>query len=113
MWPLRVTATASVLASLFFATSARADDAAVRKAVRVAIDEDVANLNYGAAKKKLRGLLDKCKKPACAPPTLAEVHAALGIVASSVGQTEEVAKEFKEALTLDPQAALPSSSPST
>jgi hypothetical protein len=101
---------ALVAVRMFTAAPALADDAPVLKATQAIVDDDLANSNFGSAKKKLKALLDKCgKKPTCQDSTLADLHIALGMVAVATGKTDEGAAEFREALKLDGARGLPKS----
>jgi tetratricopeptide (TPR) repeat protein len=71
------------------------------------IDEDVANANFGEARKKLRGLQDRCKKVECSPSTVGQIHVALGMIAAQLNQADDAKAEFSNALTADPNAQLP------
>src|SRR5262245_44978926 len=44
------------------------------------VEEDIANANFGEARKKLRGLGDRCKRGECSPQTMGQIHVALGMV---------------------------------
>ncbi|MDF2698265.1 MAG: hypothetical protein K0S65_6648 [Labilithrix sp.] len=65
--------------------------------------------SLGPAKKKLQDQLSVCLKKGCSGPVKAEVHIALGMVASQLGQAEDAKQSFKSALQADPSAKLPSS----
>lgn len=83
------------------------EDAATVAAVDKIIRGDVAQANFGEAKKKLRALIDKCKK-VCSPNAVAQVHVALGLVAAQIGQAEEAKTAWFDALNADANADLPS-----
>ena len=95
-----------------FATApafAGADDAAVLQIVRTTMAGDFAEANYGAARQKLKMLLERCKKTSCTPATNSQINVALGMVLVQVNQSEEAKKAFAEALVADPTASLPAS----
>jgi tetratricopeptide (TPR) repeat protein len=83
------------------------EDNAVVAAVDKVLGHDVPNANFGEARKKLRALLDKCKK-GCSGPAVARVYVALGLVAAQINQTEEAKTAWSDAFSLDSNAALPS-----
>ncbi len=87
---------------------AAGEDAAVREAVQQIMNEDYPG-SLGPAKKKLQDQLSVCLKKGCSGPVKAEVHIALGMVASQLGQTEDAKQSFKSALQADANAKLPSS----
>ena len=82
------------------------EDSATIAAVDKIVRGDVAAANFGEAKKKLRALLDKCKK-ACGPAAVAQVHVALGLVSAQIGQADEAKTSWFDALNADPSASLP------
>ncbi len=82
------------------------EDNATAAAVDKILTNDVANANFGEAKKKLKSLIVQCKK-ACSPGTIARVHVALGMIAAQLGQDAEAKQEWYDALNSDPNAALP------
>jgi hypothetical protein len=84
------------------------EDNATTAAVDKILAQDVANANFGEAKRKLKSLITQCKK-ACSGPTLAKVHIALGMIAAQIGQEAEAKQEWFDALNADPNASLPSS----
>lgn len=87
---------------------AAGEDAAVREAVQQIMNEDYPG-SLGPAKKKLQDQLSVCLKKGCSAPVKAEVHVALGMVASQLGQTEDAKQSFKNAVAADANAKLPSS----
>lgn len=88
---------------------AAGDDAAVTQIVNQVLSEDYAQASFGEAKKKLAAALDRCKRGKCSGTTRAQIHIALGMVASQIGQADEAKSEFTQALADDPNAKLPSS----
>ncbi|MBX3190117.1 MAG: DUF3570 domain-containing protein [Labilithrix sp.] len=84
------------------------EDAAAIAAVDKILATDVANANFGEAKRKIRAVLDKCKR-GCSPSTVARVNIASGIVSAQIGQTEDAKTAWFDALNADPSAALPPS----
>ncbi|MDF2692879.1 MAG: hypothetical protein K0S65_1262, partial [Labilithrix sp.] len=82
------------------------EDNAVLASVDRVLANDVANANFGEAKRKLRGLLDRCKR-GCSGPAVARVYVALGVVAAQINQTDEARSSWNDAFSLDPNAALP------
>ena len=84
------------------------EDSATIAAVDKIVRGDVAQANFGEAKRKLRALLDKCKK-GCSPAASAQVHMALGLVAAQIGQTDEAKTAFFDALSSDANVQLPAS----
>ena len=108
---ITVIAVAILLASSLAPRTSRAgdrEDTATVAAVDKIVRGDVAQSNYGEAKKKLRALLDKCKK-GCSPAAVAQVHMALGLVAAQLGQAEEAKTAWFDALNSDANVALPGS----
>lgn len=87
---------------------AAGEDAAVREAVQQIMNEDYPG-SLGPAKKKLQDQLSVCLKKGCSGPVKAEVHVALGMVASQLGQADDAKQSFKNALAADANAKLPSS----
>jgi tetratricopeptide (TPR) repeat protein len=98
--------TAGLLPSI--ALAGDKEDTATVAAVDKIVRGDVAQANFGEAKKKLRGLLDKCKK-ACSPSAVAQVHMALGLVAAQLGQADEAKTAWFDALNSDANVQLPGS----
>ncbi|MBX3206378.1 MAG: DUF3570 domain-containing protein [Labilithrix sp.] len=90
------------------AMPARADDASVREAVQQVMNEDYPG-SLGPAKKKLQDQLSVCLKKGCGAAVKAEVHVALGMVASQLGQADDAKQHFKSALQADANAKLPTS----
>jgi hypothetical protein len=84
------------------------EDAATTAAIDKILHNDVANANFGEAKKKLRALIVSCKK-ACSPGVIAQVHIALGLVSAQIGQADEAKTSWFDALNADANADLPSS----
>ncbi len=95
--------------AVFVAPSrARADDASVTAAVEKIQRDDIANANYGDAKKKLKAMLEKCaKKPVCGGSAVSTVHLALGMVNAQIGRDDEAKQDFTDALNTDASASLP------
>lgn len=83
-------------------------DAATIAAVDKIVRGDVAQANFGDAKKKLRSLLAKCKK-GCSPSAVAQVHMALGLVSAQIGRPEEAKTSWFDALNSDANTQLPAS----
>ncbi len=81
------------------------EDTATVSAVNKVLSTDVPNANFGEAKKKLRALLDKCKK--CSGPAVAQVYVALGIVAAHINQADEAKQNWQDAFSLDASVTLP------
>jgi Protein of unknown function (DUF3570) len=97
-----------LLAIVAVSGRARADDAAVLAAVDKIQKEDIANANFGDAKKKLKAMLDKCgKKPACGANVVSEIHLALGMVNAQIGRDDEAKQDYTDALNADASASLP------
>lgn len=84
------------------------EDSATIAAVDKIVRGDVAQANFGEAKKKLRGLLDRCKR-GCGPAAVAQVHMALGLVSSQIGQPDEAKTSWFDALNADASVQLPAS----
>jgi tetratricopeptide (TPR) repeat protein len=98
------------LAIIAVPARARADDAAIISAVEKIQKEDIANANFGDAKKKLKAMLDKCgKKPACGTNAIAQIHLALGMVNAQIGRDDEAKQEYTDALNADASVSLPAS----
>lgn len=81
------------------------EDAAVHKAVQDAMSEDYPG-SLGPAKSKLSDALGLCLRKGCTGKVKAEVHVALGMVASQLGQADEAKSQFTLALRVDPAAKL-------
>lgn len=90
------------------ASASEKEDAAIATAVDKVLDVDVANANFGDAKKKLHGLLDRCKR-GCSGPAVAHIYVALGLVSAQINQAEDARTAWTDAFSLDPNASLPSS----
>lgn len=84
------------------------EDTAIREAVQQVLNDEYP-ANLAAAKKKLQDQLSLCAKKGCSASAKAEVHVALGMVASQLGQPEDAKQSFRTALQLDANAKLPSS----
>ncbi len=85
------------------------EDTATIGAVDRIVRGDIAQANFGEAKKKLRVLLDKCKK-GCSPSAVAQVHIAVGLVAAQIGRADEAKAAWFDALNADANATLPGGS---
>ena len=85
------------------------EDTATIAAVDKIVRGDIAQANFGDAKRKLRVLLDKCKK-GCSPSAVAQVHIAMGLVAAQIGQADEAKTAWFDALNADANATLPGGS---
>ena len=110
-WRARIIAIA--LAVLFIValspTVARAgdkEDSATIAAVDKIVRGDVAQANFGEAKKKLRALLDRCKK-GCSSAAVAQVHMAVGLVSAQIGQADDAKTAWFDALNADANVQLP------
>lgn len=86
------------------------ESAAVVSQVDTILANDVANANFGEARKKLGGLLKTCsKKPSpCSGPATARVHVALGMISAQIGKNDDAKAAWFEAFAADPDAQLPS-----
>ena len=109
---LRAFARVVTLAVLVSAPSSHAwagekEDVAVVNSVDKILSTDVPNANFGEAKRKLRALIDKCKK-GCSGPAIARVYMAMGVVAAQINQPDEAKTAWSDALSVDPSATLPS-----
>ncbi|HQY60388.1 MAG: DUF3570 domain-containing protein [Myxococcales bacterium] len=82
------------------------EDAAVHKAVQDTMTEDYPG-SLGPAKSKLSDALGLCLRKGCTGKVKAEVHVALGMVASQLGQVDEAKEQFASALRADAAAKLP------
>ena len=82
------------------------EDTATIAAVDKIVRGDVVQANFGEAKKKLRALLDKCKR-GCSPAAVAQVHVALGLVSAQIGQPDEAKTAWFDALSSDANVQLP------
>ena len=98
-----------VLAISLRPTLASAAPEDVSGSIAKILDDDVANANYGDARKKLKSLLDRCKRD-CSARSLGQLHVAMGVVLIQIGKVEEGKAAFSEAFSSDVNAALPSSS---
>ncbi len=83
------------------------DDANVVQALKQVMAKDVADANFGAAKQKLRQLVERCKKNACTSATMAQLYVAIGVVNAQINQPDEARQAFTDALTADPSSGLP------
>ena len=83
------------------------EDAAVQKIVQDTMSEDYPG-SLGPAKKKLSDALALCLRKGCSGPVKAQVHVALGQVASQLGQGDDAKAQFASAIKLDSNAKLPS-----
>lgn len=94
---------------LFSAGTSRAgekEDNAIVAVVDKIISQDIANANFGDARKKLKGLAAKCKKT-CGPRAVSQIHLALGIISAQLGQADDAKTEWFDALNADPSVTLP------
>ena len=82
------------------------DDATVAADVERILTEDVAEANFGEAKKKLRAILAACKGK-CSPTATAQVTVAQGIISAQIGQADEAKATFIKAMEADPNIPLP------
>jgi hypothetical protein len=73
------------------------------------VSTDIAEANFGAARRRLSGLVDRCRKKAnaCASKTQVNVHVMLGIVAAQMGQRDQALTSFAVAFEIDPTAQIP------
>ncbi len=85
---------------------AQREDPAV--AVEKILSDDFANANFGDARRKLRALLDRCKRD-CPSRTMGQIHVALGMVLVQINKGDEGKQAFVDALNVDATAALPNS----
>ena len=85
------------------------EDAAVNAEVQKILGSDVAEANYGAAKRRLGALLERCRKKAgnCTAKTVAAVNVQLGLVAFKMTQNDAASAAFAAAITADPTVELP------
>lgn len=90
------------------AAAGEKEDQATTASVEKILTTDVANANFGDARKKLKGLLDRCKK-GCSPAVVAKVHVALGVVSAQIGQSDDAKASWAEAFTADRGAQAPAS----
>jgi hypothetical protein len=89
--------------------SARAgdkEDKAAIATVESVLTHDIAQANFGEARKKLKNAFDHCKK-GCSPSAIARIHVAQGMVAAQLGQADEAKSFWSDALNADPNATLP------
>jgi hypothetical protein len=95
----------------FTAAAGDKDDNATIAAIDKVLNVDVADSNFGDAKKKLKTLLDKCNaaRTKCSPGVVARVYVAQGIVFATINQNDEATKAWNNALDTDPSVALPTS----
>ncbi len=82
------------------------EDNAANAGVERILRTDVAQANFGEGKRKLRALLDKCKK-GCSPATMSRIHVGLGLISAELGRAEEAKASWNDALNADPNATLP------
>lgn len=90
------------------AVAAPTEDAQVSAEFDKIMATDVADANFGQARRRLRLLVDRCKKKAnaCSPQTTAKVQIELGIVVAQMGQKDQAAAAFGAALEADPDATI-------
>ncbi len=82
------------------------DDASIIADVDRIATEDIAEANFGDAKKKLRAILAICRGK-CSGVAISHVQIALGTIAAAVGQGDESKAIFLKALEADANAVLP------
>ncbi len=87
------------------------ESAQVVASVDKILEREVANANFGEARKKLNALLAGCnKKPStCSGAAVARVHVALGMISAQIGQADAAKSAWFDAFAADPDAALPQS----
>lgn len=90
------------------ASASEKDDAQALAALDKILANDVANANFGEAKKKVKGIIDKCRK-VCSQSVLARAEVVSGVIAAQIGQTEEAKTAWFDALNTDSSVSLPSS----
>jgi hypothetical protein len=90
------------------ASGGEKEDAATVAAVDRVLSNDVPAANFGEAKKKLRSLLDRCKR-GCSGPAVARVYVALGMVSAQINQPDEAKTAWFDAFSVDSTASLPAS----
>lgn len=73
------------------------------------LNDDIANANFGDARKKLRALLDRCKRESCPGRVIGQIQVANGVILVQIGKLDDAKTAFSEALTADAGAGLPSS----
>lgn len=95
-----------LLASTRLAAAGEKEDANVVATVDKILASDVANANFGEAKKKLRALVDRCRR-GCSGPAVARIYVAIGLVAAQIGQADEAKTAWSDAFSVDPNAQLP------
>lgn len=84
-------------------------DAQVQAEYEKIVSGDIADANFGAARRKLQGLAERCKKrSACSTKTIATVNTMLGVVLAQMGQREAALQAFAVAFEADPKAEIPS-----
>lgn len=84
------------------------DDAQALAALDKILANEVANANFGEAKKKVKAVVDKCRK-VCSQSVLARAEVVGGVIAAQIGQTEEAKTAWFDAFNADSTASLPSS----
>ncbi|MBS2019381.1 MAG: DUF3570 domain-containing protein [Deltaproteobacteria bacterium] len=98
-----------VLALLCLAAPASAgekDDAQALATLDKVLANDVANANFGEAKKKVKAVIDRCKK-VCSQSVLARAEVVNGVIAAQIGQAEEAKTAWFDALNTDSSVSLP------
>ncbi len=109
-WTMRLLGVLIALALVAAPRHARADDAPVIAAVEKIQRDDIANANFGDAKKKLKAMLEKCgKRPVCGTNAVAQIHLTLGMVNAQIGRDDEAKQEYTDALNADASTSLPAS----
>lgn len=88
------------------AEASEREDASVVAAVDKVLSTDVPAANFGEAKRKLKALLDRCRK-GCSGPAVARVYVAMGMVAAQINQLDDAKTAWTDAFSLDSNAALP------
>lgn len=100
-----------VLLLLCFAAPAFAsekDDAQALAALDKILANDVANANFGEAKRKVKAIVDRCRK-VCSQSVIARAEVVSGVIAAQIGQAEEAKTAWFDAFNADSAASLPAS----
>ena len=89
--------------------AAPSEDQQVTAELDKIVSTDIAEANFGAARRRLSALVDRCKKKlsACSNKTQVNVHVMLGIVSAQMGQRDQALTSFAAAFEVDPAAPIP------
>jgi tetratricopeptide (TPR) repeat protein len=84
------------------------DDAQALAALDKVLANEVANANFGEAKKKVKAVIDRCRK-VCSQSVIARAEVVSGVIAAQIGQADEAKTAWFDAFNIDSSASLPAS----